>query len=131
MVEIAEDGVLRPTAKFSESKISYPGRKQVFRVSNSAGEYSHDVLGLAEESFANSEPLLNPVMENGKRVGPTPTLQEIRDRAAAALARLPEDVQALGGAVTYRVEKSAALQELLQRVRSRYLPLPSGTPERR
>ncbi|MBI2817286.1 MAG: nicotinate phosphoribosyltransferase [Acidobacteria bacterium] len=131
MVEIAEHGVLRPTAKFSESKISYPGRKQVFRFSNPNGEYTHDMLGLADENFPNSEPLLEPVMENGKRLGPSPTLQDIRDRAAAALARLPEDVQALGGAATYRVEKSAALLDLLQKVRSRYVPLPSSTPERR
>ena len=51
MVEIETNGKIHYTAKFSESKISYPGKKQVFRFSAPKGDYSHDVLGLAWEEF--------------------------------------------------------------------------------
>lgn len=129
MVEIAGGGVLRNTAKFSESKISYPGRKQVYRFPAAQGEYTHDVLALASETFPNAEPLLQPVMENGKRVAPAPSLEQIRERGAAKLSRLPETVQRLESAATFPVKKSAGLLDLLESLRARYLPLPAETAD--
>ena len=125
MVEIESAGQVRYTAKFSESKISYPGKKQIFRFSTSGGEYSHDVLGLASENFPQTESLLEPVLENGKLVRPHPTLDQVRERAVTDLSRLPENFRRLEGSDRYPVEKSEALKNLLEPLRGQYLPLPA------
>ncbi len=130
MVEIEDGSVLRHTAKFSESKISYPGRKQVYRFPSKEGDYTHDVLALATENFPDGAALLQPVMENGKRIGAAPSLEQIRERAAANLSRLPEAVQRLENAAIFPVQKSAGVQELLEVLRTRYVPLPAETAER-
>ena len=126
IVEIESKGKVRYTAKFSESKISYPGKKQVFRFSGTDGSYEHDVLGLASENFAGSETLLQPVIEAGKLVKPLPTLAQVRERTMGSLARLPEPFRRLAGSHAYPVKKSAALESLLESVRGRYAPLPAG-----
>ena len=126
MVEVESGGQVRYTAKFSESKISYPGKKQVFRVSASDGSYSHDVLGLATETVLVAEPVLEQVLKEGKLVRPLPTLAEIRERTMAGIARLPEAHRRLEGAETYPVKKSAALDALLESLRARYVPQPAG-----
>ena len=126
MVEIESGGQVRYTAKFSESKISYPGTKQVFRFTGPAGECTRDVLGLASEQFPEAMTLLEPVMEKGKLLRPPPSLAQIRDQAAANLARLPENFRRLEGSDSYPVEKSQALKDLLETLRGRYMPLPAG-----
>jgi nicotinate phosphoribosyltransferase len=127
MVEVQSGSRTRSTAKFSESKISYPGQKQVFRYSAPGGEYTRDVLGLASERFPQTVALLEPVMERGKLVQPLPGLEQIRERAASSLSRLPEGVRRLEGGAGYPVERSQALQNLLETLRSRYVPLPAPT----
>ena len=126
LTEIESGGRVRYTAKFSESKISYPGKKQVYRFSGPEGEYTRDVLGLASEDFPEAEGLLTPVLENGKRLSPPPLLEKIRERAAKNLSRLPENFRRLEDSDTFPVEKSASLQNLLEEVRSRYTLLPTG-----
>ncbi|HWP85607.1 MAG TPA: nicotinate phosphoribosyltransferase [Terriglobia bacterium] len=123
IVEIESHGQIRYTAKFSESKVSYPGRKQVFRFSNADGFYDHDVLGLAHERFAEAEPVLEPVIEQGRLVKPLPPLEQVRERSGASLARLPEPYRRLEASEAYAVKKSAALEQLLDSVRGRYAPL--------
>ncbi|MBI3933629.1 MAG: nicotinate phosphoribosyltransferase [Acidobacteria bacterium] len=131
IVEIESHGKVRYTAKFSESKVSYPGKKQVFRYSGADGFYSHDVLGLADESFAGAEPLLEPVIEDGNLVRPLPALAEIRERTMASMARLPEAFRRLQDSDAYPVNKSLALERLLESVRVRYAPLPAAAGEPR
>jgi nicotinate phosphoribosyltransferase len=126
IVEIESHGKVRYTAKFSESKVSYPGRKQVFRFSGADGFYTHDILGLGNETLPGGEPLLAPVLEHGRLVRPMPTLAEIRERTMATLARLPQPFRRLEGGEAYPVQKSQALENLLESVRDRYAPLPAG-----
>ena len=126
IVEIESGGRIRHTAKFSESKVSYPGKKQVFRVSGPDGLFSRDVIGLDGESFPGAEPLLEPVIERGELVRPLPSLAQIRERTMASMARLPQPVRRLDGSAPYPVAKSAALDSLLETVRSRYVPQPAG-----
>jgi nicotinate phosphoribosyltransferase len=75
LVEIERGGLVRPAAKFSPSKPSWPGSKQVFRYPD------HDVIGLADEEHPGSVPLLQPVLRAGKRVGPPESLEDARKRA--------------------------------------------------
>jgi nicotinate phosphoribosyltransferase len=124
LVEIESGGRRRATAKFSESKISYPGAKQVFRFTAEDGKFGHDVLGLATEEFPGAEPLLEPVMKGGKLLRPLPSLDRIQTVAAENLARLPARYRQLEASDSYPVEKSRALEELLESVRGRYFPAP-------
>ncbi len=126
MVEIESGVQTRPTAKFSGSKISYPGKKQVFRFTGPNGEYARDVIGLLGEDFPGAQTLLEPVMEGGTLLRPLPSLEVIRDRAAANLARLPAQYRRLEASDSYPVEKSAALEILLETLRARYVPAPAG-----
>jgi len=124
LVEIESGGRTRATAKFSESKISYPGAKQVFRFAAEDGKFERDVLGLAPEELAGAEPLLEPVMEQGKLLRPLPSLDRIQAVAAENLARLPARYRQLEVSNAYPVEKSGALEDLLESVRIRYFPAP-------
>lgn len=116
LVEMESGGrVLRP-AKLSAGKITYPGRKQVFRFSRD-GEFTRDVVGLETENHASAERLLVRAIENGKLVRPLPSLQEARDRAAEQLRRLPPAVRALREPARYAVEISPELQATFERSR--------------
>ncbi len=119
LVETEAGGVTSPKTKFSEEKVYWPGRKQVFRFS-ADGQYHHDLLAGAGENYPQASPLLEPVMRAGRRLDPAPAVKEIRERTLAHLARLPEAYQALRGAPLYPVEKSAGIEQLLEEVRARH-----------
>jgi nicotinate phosphoribosyltransferase len=95
----------RPVMKRSSRKATLPGRHQVFR------SRGGDVIGLADEQL-DGAPLLRPVMRSGRRVGETPSLNDIRDRARAELAAQPEPVRALRGPATVLPALSPAVEAL-------------------
>jgi len=101
--------------KRSTGKATWPGRKQVFRRHGPDGRMAGDVLTLADDPVAG-EALLAPAMRAGRRVGPTETLETIRARAAAQLARLPEPLRRLESRPAYPVEVSARLRALAAEV---------------
>ena len=123
LVEVEAGGRIRNTAKFSEAKKTYPGRKQVFRFSSEEGTFSGDVIGLEDERFAAAEPLLVPVMRHGRRLEPalqeaTTTARAAQQRFLAARARLPSPVAALGAAdPPFPVSHSNRLEELCEHLR--------------
>jgi len=84
----------RPRRKRSEGKATWPGRKQVYRRTNTDGTIAGDVVALIGEKV-EGEALLRPAMRGGKRVDGFPTLAEARAHAAAALAQLPETLRRL------------------------------------
>lgn len=100
-----------PKRKLSEGKQTWPGRKQVYRAYGSDGRMASDILTV-ESDKQDGEPLIVEVMRGGKRVGATPTLAQIRARAAADLARLPEPLRQLQQGVDYPVAVSDALKAL-------------------
>jgi nicotinate phosphoribosyltransferase len=116
LVETETAGVVQPKTKFSEEKVYWPGRKQIFRFSE-GGKYHHDLLARAQEDYPGASPLLEPVMRAGRRLVPAPPVKLIRERTLAHLACLPEAFQALRGAPPYPVEKSAGLDQLLDEIR--------------
>jgi nicotinate phosphoribosyltransferase len=119
LVETEAGGEISPKTKFSEEKVYWPGRKQVYRFSE-GGQYHHDLLACAQEDHPEASSLVYPVMRAGRRVAPAPPVRQIRQRTLANLARLPEAYQALHGAPVYPVEKSARLDQLLEDVRARH-----------
>ena len=104
------DGI--PVMKEASGKLTYPGRKQIFRTA--AG----DRLGLAmEDTPTDAEKLLMPVMLNGERTGPVATLESIREKATQSVANLPSVVRDVCNPVIPQAEISGALQELTDRTR--------------
>jgi nicotinate phosphoribosyltransferase len=116
MVEIESAGEKRFTTKLSEDKQTLPGAKQIFRL------HDRDVVGLATECFSCHSPdveaLQRPVILGGKLVEPLPTATAARERAAAALAKLPASCHSLFEAKDpWPVELSPELTKLDRRVK--------------
>jgi nicotinate phosphoribosyltransferase len=120
LVEIEIGGEVRSAAKFSAAKVTYPGRKQVYRFSNPDGGFTSDVIGLVEENFPGAETLLKPVMTSGKRSVPRTNVDAARERCLQQRACLPEAALSLNeGAPPYPVRHSKRLEGLLEEVRRR------------
>jgi nicotinate phosphoribosyltransferase len=124
----------RPRLKTSVGKTSVPGRKQVFRGTDSNGCLSQDLVGLMDESgdgvvresksgVVRVAPMLETVFENGLRVAPHPNLNESREHFMAAFATLGTKQLALTNPVSYPVRLTAALNAMAisERVRSERL----------
>lgn len=117
LVEVLKDGRQHYRAKFSEDKVTYPGRKQVFRFRDPHGQYGHDVIARAEEQFGGADALIECIMRNGRRTRPSPRLEEIREQAKTNLERLPEQFRRIREPASYRVDTSQQLAQLLEEVR--------------
>ena len=105
----------RPRRKRSEGKATWPGRKQVYRQLGSDGRMAGDILS-TEDDPQPGEPLLQLIMQNGRRLYPSPPLSDIRQYAAAELARLPESLRQLEAEPPYTVFIASALHELADEV---------------
>jgi len=98
--------------KRSEGKATWPGAKQVWRRHDGAGTLAGDTVRLAGLPGLG-EPLLQPCMRAGRRIGTPPPLAAMRAHAAAELRALPAALRDLGPlAVPYPVEISAEIIEL-------------------
>jgi len=103
-----------PRRKRSLNKATWPGRKQVWRRTGADGRMAGDLLALDAPSRGShdGEPLLELVMQGGRRLHPPPSLDDIRRRAARELERLPEPLRRLEPGTTYEVEVADELKEL-------------------
>jgi nicotinate phosphoribosyltransferase len=101
----------RPRRKLSEGKVTWPGRKQVWRSFGADGRMAGDTLSLENDS-QKGDLLVVPVMRAGKRIAPAPTLSQIREHAARELARLPEPLRRLEKSDDYPVRLSEKLKGL-------------------
>jgi nicotinate phosphoribosyltransferase len=123
LVEVDLGDTVRNAAKFSQEKITYPGRKQVFRFVGGEGEFSRDVIGLDGEAFQGGAPLLVRVMRGGRRLeapeeDPLAGIERARKRFLADRSGLPEPVLALSAAEPpFPVRYSKQLEELHDQVR--------------
>lgn len=104
-----------PRRKRSAGKATWPGRKQVWRRFGPDTRMAGDVLSL-EGDEQSGEPLLVPVMRDGRMLEPLPTLADARERCAENLARLPEPLRALEVGSGYPVEIAPALTHLAEEV---------------
>lgn len=111
IVEVESQGRLAPVMKLSSGKRSHPGRKQVWRMT-SAGRATKDVVGLADESPPGGTPLLEPVIERGRRVSPGISLEATAAACRRRRQELPMSVRQLTARTEYPVEMSDALTHL-------------------
>jgi nicotinate phosphoribosyltransferase len=117
-----------PRRKRSDKKATWPGRKQVWRRYDADGCMAGDRISLDRASSpaaattaanAGEEPLLHCVMRNGRRLAPSPSLDEIRSHARRELERLPENLRRLEPGANYPVEVGEDLIKLADEVDSR------------
>jgi nicotinate phosphoribosyltransferase len=102
----------RPVLKLSTGKVSWPGKKQIYRQLDGGGKLKGDIVARRDETVAGAEPLLKKVMERGKSMAPLPSLQESRSLFLEEFARLPEAYKTIRDPGRYRVEFSPNLQRL-------------------
>jgi nicotinate phosphoribosyltransferase len=120
LAEVERDGVIWEAAKLSAAKVTYPGRKQVYRTTDPAGRYAGDVIVLEDEPAQSGEALLVPVMRDGRPVAPAAPLAEAQARCREQIEHLPARLRDLSPAVLpYPVGHSARLEKLLASVRQR------------
>ncbi len=105
----------RPCRKRSEGKATWPGRKQVYRYFDAAGELSRDLLTLADRPEP-ARGLLVPAMRGGRRVAPPPSLTQSRLLARHALTQLSAPLRSLEPAPPPFVEVSRSLRRLADEV---------------
>jgi len=104
-----------PRRKHSSGKATWPGRKQVWRQYGSDGRMAGDVISV-DTDRQPGQPLIEKVMQGGRRIGPSPALTEIRDRAARNLEQLPESLRRLEANASYPVKVADALIALTDEV---------------
>ncbi len=102
-----------PRRKRSAGKATWPGRKQVWRRCGTDGRMASDILA-AHDDRQEGEPLVQPVMQQGRRLGPSRALGDIRAYARQQLDSLPL-------ASPYPVEVADSLKRLAASVDRRLL----------
>jgi nicotinate phosphoribosyltransferase len=107
-----------PRRKHSTGKATWPGRKQVWRQYGADDRMAGDIISI-EDDDQDGEPLIQLVMQGGRRVIPSPTLAESRARVARDLERLPAPLRRLEEGAAYPVQVADALVRLAAEVDSR------------
>lgn len=105
--------------KLSHEKKTYPGKKQVYRITGADGKFSHDVLGLDFEPI-DGTPLLEKVVKQGKRVTARRSLEEIRQYALDNVSRLPEHLKGVKVKQQYEMRISDGLSRLIDDLTDKY-----------
>jgi nicotinate phosphoribosyltransferase len=114
--------------KFSSGKVIYPGRKQVVRRLEH-GVFAGDTIGKPGENL-DGEPLLVPVMKNGRRLPRhDPGLAASRDWARRQIDRLPPQLRSLEATGwSYPVDVSPGIAGELETLRRAHaVSVPGGS----
>lgn len=109
LVEVEFADRVEPKMKLSREKATYPHRKQVWRESDGEGNFSRDVIAMADETGHSGEALLKCVMRNGALTEPLPNLAQNQQHAKHQLARLPQQFKRISAAETFPVRFSDEL----------------------
>jgi nicotinate phosphoribosyltransferase len=117
LVAVERDGEMRPSMKLSSGKVTYPGAKSVVRIRGDDGTAAYDVLSVADEDGPGTD-LLEPVFEDGSRVSPVPSLEDVRARTLDAIGHLPTSVRRVTDPDSYEVRVSDGLTDLTEQTRA-------------
>ncbi|GAF79498.1 unnamed protein product, partial [marine sediment metagenome] len=103
----------KPKIKISEDKLTYSGKKQIYRIYNKQGEFKEDILSLDSEPHpSNSEALLIPVMKEGILITELPDLNNIQQHYSENIEKLPNKFKELEVNHIIKVRISKKLSEL-------------------
>jgi len=107
----------QPVMKESSGKLTYPGRKQIFRQYKDNRIVSDRLSLHIEAASANEIPLLQRVMRAGERLSPAESLETIAQRTAQTVRQLPSSVTTLQSPIPLSVTLSHGLENLTQSTR--------------
>ncbi len=107
--------------KRSVGKATWPGRKQVWRRYGADGRMVEDTIALEDDDLIG-EPLIAPVIAEGRRIDNPPSLAELRARAARSLAQLPEKLRRIDLPAEYPVRIADSLVRLAAECDRRTMP---------
>ena len=96
-----------PVGKLSvdePAKATIPGRKQIYRYTDTDGLYCKDCVTLWDEPNSEGEPLLIPIVIDGELVYNFPYLTNIQERTKTELTKLRNTHQMLSDPKPYPVE---------------------------
>ena len=103
----------KPKIKISEDKLTFPGKKQIYRTFTKQGEFKEDVLMLDYEPVPpKSEALLIPVMKKGILITELPELNNIQQYYIENIEKLPNKFKDLDENHIFTVRISKKLSEL-------------------
>ena len=118
------DGI--PVMKESEGKMTYPGRKQIFRKYEGDRVVSDRLALDIEGALPNEVPLLQRVMSDGKRLLADASLEDISRRVTLAVQELPAEVRSLRASQSLPIDISHGLESLVESTRQQTHPSPQG-----
>ena len=102
-----------PKIKLSTGKATLPGRKQVFRFQSETFDY--DLIGLEAENVPGARPVLEKVMEGGRRLRAAEPLEDLQERCRSSIGLLPPHLKDLQPSRRpYQVQRSTRLDELVR-----------------
>jgi nicotinate phosphoribosyltransferase len=107
-----------PRIKLSESKKTYPGRKQVYRVMKD-DFYLYDVLEL-EDSCSEGFPLLSHAIKSGKMIRKVLSLGEIREYCIGCVSKLSDNVKKVYVKKPYELKIGPKLGKLTDEMHAYY-----------
>ncbi|HET7220689.1 MAG TPA: hypothetical protein VFJ02_21700, partial [Vicinamibacterales bacterium] len=107
MVQIEDASGRRDVMKRSAGKGSWPGRKQVYRLTK-GGAAIRDIVALEDEAV-EGRPLLERVVRDGGRLTPSPSLHDVRAAARRLIGELPAHLNELDAPPSFDVLPSARL----------------------
>ncbi len=108
-----------PVMKNAVDKISYPGKKQIFRQIES-GKIVSDTLGLMTEEKPGKQPLLELVIKGGERLSPVEKLGTIRERTTQSVQSLPLETRQITQSPTpLKVTISQELLDLTEKTKQK------------
>jgi len=111
----------KPKIKISEDKLTYPGKKQIYRIYNKQGEFKEDILSLENEAEpSNSEALLIPVMKKGSLITELPNLNNIQQYYFKNIEKLPNKFKELEENQIFKVRISKKLSELVNSLTEKF-----------
>ncbi len=125
-----------PVMKNATGKVSYPGRKQIYRYLENS-QLKHDYLGLMDEDVLNQTEfktddfikLMTQVVQNGEILQKSESLEAIAKRTAISVASLPPETRSLENPILPPMKISNKLQELTQKTRDKILSGSKGVRE--
>ena len=111
----------KPKIKTSEDKITYPGRKQIYRIYDKNGFFKEDILMLENEAPpSDSEALLIPIMKKGVLTHQLPSLEEIKKFYLKNIEKLPNQFKDLEKNNNYKIKISKKLENLTNSLSNQY-----------
>jgi nicotinate phosphoribosyltransferase len=115
------EGRAIPKTKLSTDKELPPFRKQVYRHVDAKGRFRSDTVARWNEKVGGAQPLLAPIVKQGRLVYDFPLLSESRTYCLDQLSRLGEEFRRLRKAPAYPVQWSTQIVREQQKLRAKLL----------